>query len=156
MPWRAEEKMDLYPEWLRYRDKGKNKIVSLHVLFPKTDFPRNLTVPIRQICPGGYSPPQITKPRQGGTADRCSPLQHLPNLQPTYPNVPWETPTHLAKKAPLVWGTDYRDEAQRASTPTIPSCILSFLRASLIHWRQLKLLSTLPATSTYSNLLKVN
>lgn len=39
--------------------KGRKKIVSPHVLFPKTDFPGNLIIPMRQICTGGYTPPQI-------------------------------------------------------------------------------------------------
>lgn len=62
-------KRDLYPEWLQYGDKGNNKILPLHVLFSKTAFPRKLIIPLRRICTGACTPPQIPKSRQGGTSD---------------------------------------------------------------------------------------
>lgn len=52
----------MYPEWLQHKEK--NKIVSLNVLFPETDFPRNLAIPMRRICTGGFISPHI--PIQAG------------------------------------------------------------------------------------------
>lgn len=144
MPWRKEEKRDLYPEWLQYGDKGNSKTLSLHILFSKTAFPRKLIIPLRQICTGACTPPQIPKSRQGGTSDRRGLLQHLPNLQPTCHNLPWEMPTGLAKGISVVGHWFYREEAQWDSTLTLPRHTLCFLTASPVHCRQLRLLSALP------------
>lgn len=100
--------------------------------------------PLRQICTGACTPPQIPKSRQGGTADRWGLSQHLPNPQPTYHNLPWEMPTRQAKGISVVGHWFYREAAQWDSIPTLPRHILSFLGASLVCCRQLRLLSTLP------------
>lgn len=130
--------------------KGRTKSYHCMSCSPKQIFQKNWPSPQDIFAQEAVPPKKITQSRQRGTGDRWGPLQHLPSPQPKYHNLPWERPTELAQGISARGGLIIEKKLSKAQPPP------SFLGAFLVHWRQLKLLSTPPASSMYFNHLEVS
>lgn len=82
--------------------KGRKKLYPRMSCSPKQIFQETWSSPWDRFAQEAIPLLKLTKSRQGGTADRWGPLQHLPNPQPKYHNLSWEIPTELAKGISVV------------------------------------------------------